>query len=1123
VELVDIKTKITSKLNNVRTKTKLFTIFIGLLNVLFYICTFVLLCTAAECFFRLNSWIRIGIAAVFFAAGLYLIISRIIIPLYSLLFRKDDPDDNTLALKVGNFFPELADRLANSLQVFHSAQKNEYGTSRELAESALISVAHQGEKYDFKKSVSKETLYKTFKYTACSLLVTVLFFLLFNKQLGDALNRLIHPFKDYSLYSDFILAVFPGNTTVIQGEDITIYLKIDGTYADDIFLYYKYKNTDSDLIKETLLSPYKKTFNSVRHSFEYFVRTGKFETDHYKVKVIYRPLITKLQLRLIPPRYSGLPAEVLPANRGDIECLKGTRAEMSIVGNKQLSEARVDFMNRKDVDLKVSSNQGFGSFFIWQSDSYFVSVKDSSGLVNNNPISYSLTIEPDYPPMITVLSPEKSIDLDEEMRIPLLLNAADDFGISDIRIGYHVSRGGEQDSTKDTKTYTYINLPLNGPEPAEITVNYTWMVDTLNLLPEDVIHYFIEVLDNDKISGPKKTKTSLYSARFPSMAEIFEEVATRQDDQIEELQEVYEKSHEIEKELDEIDRQLKSEGKLDWEEKKSVENLSEQQTELNQQMRDLSQDLKDVIDRLQKNQLISSATLEKYEELQQLYQEIDSPELHKMLDELNDIMQDIDPERLKTSIENFQTAQRNFQNAIEHTIALLKRLKIEQETESLAKRLQELSKRQEQINQELSEETTENTGNEIKQEEMIQDDTHRIRRDLKELYKDMGEFSQMPLSQMEAVLDSMNRERLSERIEEMIHMMKSGQNSQAGQNGQKIQKSMQSMGQMMEKVSESLKRMHTSRIAKSLQRSMFSLLQISQEQESLNQTRKKGGITGSKAAVYQTGLMSGLDQVVDSLMTLSKETFFITPKIGRSLGKAQANMKQALQNMSTDRKETVSHFQSKAVGGVNQAVMAIEEVLERMQGGGSGMGMDEFLMQMQQMAGEQSRLNRETMDLLNKGSLSLAQQAAMSRLAQQQRAVKEALEKILKDIGSDENYSGRLDRTLEEMRKVVRDLQEKNVNRETIKRQQQILSRMLDLQHSVRKRDYSNKRLSTAGEDIIRTSPDELHFDQNRLEKQLRRDILRLPEEGYTKEYQKLIREYYQLLFQKKGVIEEED
>jgi hypothetical protein len=118
-------------------------------------------------------------------------------------------------------------------------------------------------------------------------------------------------------------------------------------------------------------------------------------------------------------------------------------------------------------------------------------------------------------------------------------------------------------------------------------------------------------------------------------------------------------------------------------------------------------------------------------------------------------------------------------------------------------------------------------------------------------------------------------------------------------------------------------------------------------------------------------------------------------------------------------------------------------------------------------------------------------------------------------LGNEEKYSGRLDRTLEEMKKVIKDFQDENINRQTIARQQRILSRMLDLQHSLRKRDYSNNRISVTGRDVIRTSPEAVNLEASKIGQRIQQDILRLPEEGYTKQFQKLIRAYYELLFEK--------
>ncbi|MEJ2628462.1 MAG: hypothetical protein P8078_07895, partial [bacterium] len=877
-----------------------------------------------------------------------------------------------------------------------------------------------------------------------------------------------HPFLNYSSSAKFKLTLFPGDTTLVQGQDVEISVQIDGDHPDNLFIYFKFIDTGTEFRKEKLTSPYLKKISSVRESFEYYVRADNMETEHFTVEVVIRPLIKNLQVQLVPPAYSRLPVNNLPNNRGDIECLKGTRAEMLIMGNKQLSEAKIDFKKKKSLDLTVDKNQGKGSFFVWQPDSYFVSIKDTSGLENSNPISYSVTIEPDYPPLINLLSPQASLDLDEEMLIPLVLDIADDYGISAVKIGYQVIESSDQDSLPEN--YSFIGLPVDKREPTELRVEYTWMVDTLNLFPEDIIHYFIEVADNDRISGPKKTKTPLFSARFPSMAEIFEEVSTKQEEHITQLEKVFERSDTVEKELEEISRQLKSEGELDWEEKKSVEQISKEQQDLGQKMQDLSNDLNNVIDQLEKNQMISPETLEKYEELQNLYQEIDSPELQSVLEELNKVMQDIDPEQMKKSIDNFYLAQQNFRAE---------------------------------------------TSGQIRREEMIQNDTQQIKEDMSDLHKDMSELSNMPLSQMKAALDSMNREKLSERIEGMISRMQSGNITQAVQSGEMIKQSLQSLTRMMEKVNESLKNKQNQRVTKALQKSATTLLELSQGQESLQQTREKGEITKSKTAVYQTGLISGLDQVIDSLQVLSRNTLLITPQIGTALGAAKANMQQALQTMNTNNTDRISYFQSRAVGSLNQGVMSIEEILTRMQGGGFGMGMEEFLMQMQQMAGEQSRLNQETMDLLDQGSLSLAQQAAMSRLAQQQQAIKRAVEKLLQELGNEEKYSGRLDRTLEEMKKVIKDFQDENINRQTIARQQRILSRMLDLQQSLRKRDYSNNRTSVTGRDVIRTGPEAMNFEASKMEQRIQEDILRLPEEGYTKQFQKLIRAYYELLFEK--------
>ncbi|MGB2698643.1 MAG: hypothetical protein WBD28_12410, partial [Candidatus Zixiibacteriota bacterium] len=82
--------------------------------------------------------------------------------------------------------------------------------------------------------------------------------------------------------------------------------------------------------------------------------------------------------------------------------------------------------------------------------------------------------------------------------------------------------------------------------------------------------------------------------------------------------------------------------------------------------------------------------------------------------------------------------------------------------------------------------------------------------------------------------------------------------------------------------------------------------------------------------------------------------------------------------------------------------------------------------------------------------------------------------------------------------------------------QERILSRLLDAEKSLTRRDYSKTRMAETGEDIIREGPDELPFDlgeKDRLEKEWLKKVF---EENYPKEYEELIQEYFRKLAQGK-------
>ena len=96
------------------------------------------------------------------------------------------------------------------------------------------------------------------------------------------------------------------------------------------------------------------------------------------------------------------------------------------------------------------------------------------------------------------------------------------------------------------------------------------------------------------------------------------------------------------------------------------------------------------------------------------------------------------------------------------------------------------------------------------------------------------------------------------------------------------------------------------------------------------------------------------------------------------------------------------------------------------------------------------------------------------------------------------------------MDRVVNDMQSRNITPETIRRQERILTRLLDASRSMRTQDYDNRRVTKAGKDVMTQSPGPLNLSNSQSAEE--QQLLRLIRENFPPEYQKVIIKYYRLL-----------
>ena len=137
-------------------------------------------------------------------------------------------------------------------------------------------------------------------------------------------------------------------------------------------------------------------------------------------------------------------------------------------------------------------------------------------------------------------------------------------------------------------------------------------------------------------------------------------------------------------------------------------------------------------------------------------------------------------------------------------------------------------------------------------------------------------------------------------------------------------------------------------------------------------------------------------------------------------------------------------------------------------------------------------------------------------MAAEQEAIRRGLEEAMQKLGQGGGTLGQLGDTGEDMKKVAEDLRGGRLNQETVDRQQRILSRLLDAPRSVEKRDYSRRRTSRPGVDVVRSSPGALSPELLKARPTLAALLARGGRDPVSPRYRALVDQYFQAILQGK-------
>lgn len=956
--------------------------------------------------------------------------------------------------------------------------------------------------------------------------------------LGADMGRALKAVSDPAIYfrhpRGFNLIVTSGDVSVISGEDVVAEASKFGSTQGDVALrissvpgvWKRIKLQPDTLLfrrvpvaasgraferhvpvaeyrhtfgRHVPITSYRHTFSEVRDEFVYYFEAEGERTEIRKVTVAHRPVINSMRAVLSFPAYTEAPPETISTLSGKLIALVNTRVDIIGETSKEVDEGWLHFSSGRQTRLEPIPAGFRCSFRVQADDTFSLKVSDRMGLGNENSVRYPVIALEDKAPVIELLAPDDEALLPRTLITDLLYRAADDYGISKVRLRY--MREGKED---DFRTRV-LSLPQE-KVTREIEGPYSWSLGGEGVLPGDRILYYLEVFDNNTVTGPGYARTEMRRLLAPSMADIYASIREREAVQRGDMADVLERGREINERLKKLSDDLKAEGKLDWSKRREGQELLEQQKKLQEQIQRAADELGTTLQELEQNRMTSQQIGEKMEKIQSLLRQMENEELRAAIENFRRMLGDIPLKEKLKMLDQVSMDTEQLVNRLDRTIELLEQILKEEKMEELMRRMDELLEQQ----RSLRDSTRSGDLDELSpQQEKLGEECERFDRDL-------GEFSQAEndstfADDMKEMLERMRQAKLQEQMKQAAREMQDGNREQAQCTQSEVINQMLSLYTCLGRCQNAMSRALEREVLEKIERATRELVEASMlEEEVSRKLRAHKGLEGRESLIAeQIVLKEAVGAITTDLYRTARATMAVSGKVFHHLGGALGEMEKSLHRTENKNYAAASTSAGGAYAELNLAVIELLRASSSMGGSGGGAGE-----QMQMMLEQQLSIHQRLRQLLESGGAgkwSDEERAAMARIAAEQRAMEEILEQILAESLGAGELLGRLDDVADEMEEIARKLERGELDNELVDREERILSRMIESQRSMQRRDYKRERTSRTAGDVQALPSESMRVGEDDREVLLKM-IRRAMQEKGPDEYEELIRLYFRAL-----------
>lgn len=215
------------------------------------------------------------------------------------------------------------------------------------------------------------------------------------------------------------------------------------------------------------------------------------------------PLVGDLTLTLHYPEHTGRPPQVIPNSAGDFQAPKGTRVEIAATTLEPAREAHIAFGKAGEgaqLPLLVRQERDVrAEFVVSKAERWRFAITTTGGEQLVEALDRFLKLEPDDPPQIELLLPEKDLHLEDLRRVQVRYQAKDDFGLSKVNI--MVALAADPENPEAIEQAGVKGKTHKALDEVDLSI--------IQAQPGDRIALFVEAFDNHSVDGPQRGTSAI--------------------------------------------------------------------------------------------------------------------------------------------------------------------------------------------------------------------------------------------------------------------------------------------------------------------------------------------------------------------------------------------------------------------------------------------------------------------------------------------------------------------------------------------------------------------------------------------------------------------------------------